>query len=327
MHRLLRRLILKSGEEAEIWKITAPDKQWGERLLAFLEHKGEPWLRPMRLALAQGLDGLTMNFYECVLGGRIIGNITVVESLPRPVALLQHVYTLPEHRRKGVASALMEAVCRDFRLRGGRAMYLGTGYRSVAYWIYRAFGFRSIQESGHMRWLPDPGFLDSYFAPGPAEVRRTRWEDWPLLEALYATEAGWVLRSFYFRQFGQTSYEGLYLELRQAMDASKIIQCRVMVKPDGAVVGHAFAWRQDQYPDGPLMLEFFVHPNFYAAAPRLLNSLFIPPGRKVQAVADDLAIERQAALEQIGLRREATLRRQFCYQGRWYDVHFYCCNC
>ncbi|HAA73566.1 TPA: hypothetical protein DCE37_00380 [Candidatus Latescibacteria bacterium] len=45
-------------------------------------------------------------------------------QIDKRVGLFGHVFTKPEERRKGAANALME----DFRQRGGKALYLGTGY-------------------------------------------------------------------------------------------------------------------------------------------------------------------------------------------------------
>jgi GNAT superfamily N-acetyltransferase len=324
MHRTMRQVELKSGETADIWKITAPDHSWAEKLLDFLSHKGEPWLWPMRQALAKGLGGLTMNFYECVLGEHIVGNITVVESLERPIGLLQHVFTLPEHRRKGIASTLMKAVLHDFTLRGGRAMYLGTGYHSPAFWIYYEHGFRPICQTGHMRWFAYDGFLDDYFAPDDVSVRDTRWSDWPLLEAVYATVEGWTVRSTQLGLYGQSSYEGPFLHLMEAIRKRRVKQSLVMVKNNGAVVGHAAVWAQRECPGEPWLLEFFVHPNFYDRAPQMLSRVFIPPHRKLQAIADSDAWEKHRLLKEMGMWREATLRHHIAREGRWLDLHFYC---
>ncbi|MGD9518978.1 MAG: GNAT family N-acetyltransferase [Armatimonadota bacterium] len=323
MHRILGSTDLRSGEKAELWKITAPDPTWADRLLGFLVHKGEPWLWAMREGLTGGLQDLTMNFYECVVEDEVVGNITVLENLSRPVGLLQHVFTLPEHRRKGVASALMAALCYDFRLRGGRAMFLGTGYRTPPFWIYYGFGFRPIGETGHMRWLPQEDFVEDYFSPGPISVRNTRWGDWPLLEALYASTEDWVVRSTRLRLYGQKSFEGPFLTLMQALYERRIRQSLVMTKPDGAVVGHATVWVIKEVPGEPWLLELLVHPNFRNQAGEMLSHVFVPPTHKLQAHADSDAWDKHCLLRSMGLWREACFRRQVAWQGRWLDLHYY----
>jgi GNAT superfamily N-acetyltransferase len=322
METLVAELKLRSREEARIWRITAPEPAWADRILPFLAHKGADWHWPMRDALASGLPPLTMNFHECTIGDEVVGNITTVEALDRPLGLLQHVFTPPQHRQKGIADALMHALTDDFRARGGRSMYLGTG-NPVAIRLYERYGFSGVQGTGLMRWLPDPDFLASYFSPGPVVVRPTDWGDWPLLEALYALEDGWTLRGLHDGLYGFHNYEHPYIRLRLDMRDGVVDQCLVLAKADGAIVGHAFTWVQREYPGGPAMLDFFLHPNFYDHAGLLLSSLDLAPGRKVQVAADNEARERQRILDRFDMWREATLRNQFCHAGRWFDVHLY----
>jgi len=95
---------LKSGERMQIVRVAAPDEQFKDRILPFLGHKGEPWERPLRLALDgdPAIADLSTHFYLGLLGETVVGNITHVEKLEQPVGMLQHVYTPPEHRRKGI---------------------------------------------------------------------------------------------------------------------------------------------------------------------------------------------------------------------------------
>ncbi len=325
MHRLMWRCKLKTGEEAEIWKVTAPDPAWKDRILPFLDHKGPKWKDAMARALEHGAGELVMNFYECVLPGQgIVGNITVLEALDRPVGLLQHVFTLPEQRRKGIASRLMEAVTHDFRLRGGRAMFLGTGYQSPPFWIYYSYGFRPIGEKGLMGWILDPKFYVDYFAPGPVQVRDVGWQDWPLLNALYLIQDGWYCRSLMLGRYGFSSMEGPFLEMMAALEDGRLLRSKVLTKEDGAVVGHAMLWVQRQFPGEPLLLDLFVHPNFADQAHKLIEAIGLPPNKKVQAVADHEAVSKQEALERAGLFREATFANHLRADDRWLDLHFYC---
>jgi GNAT superfamily N-acetyltransferase len=322
MERMMEQVTLRSGEAAELWKVTSPAPAWTDRILPFLSHKGEPWLGTMRGALDAGLAGLTMNCFECVVGGEIVGNITIVESLDRPVGILQHVFTPPEQRQKGIAKALMDVVCRDFTDRRGRALYLGTD-NPVAARIYRGFGFRDVGDAGMMVWDAEPGFRDDYFCPRPAEPRDLIWGDWPRLAVLFAVEQGWTLRSLYFAQYGPVQYEWTFLALMGALDRGDVEAARVLATEDGAVVGLAFAWTVKNYAGGPLMVDLFAHPSFVGQAGKLLGAMDLPRTRKVQAAADNDAEGKHQALVGFGMWREATLRNQFTYGGRWYDVHLY----
>jgi len=323
MEKLLDTVNLRSGEEAEIWLVRAPAPDWTERILPLLAHKGEPWLGAMRRALENGLGELNMSFFECVIGGQLCGNVTIADSLHRPIGILQHVFTKPQHRQKGVAAALMAAACEDFRARGGQALYLATG-NPVAAALYQRFGFRELGHDGVMRWTLEDTFEREYFRARHVEVRETRWSDWPLLAALYSVAEGWTLRSLFFGHYGPSFYEGPFLELMAAQEKGLVKDNKVLTTEDGAVMGHAFLWPQKAYADDPLMVDFFVHPTFCDQAGKLLAALSLPDGRKVQAAMDNDAVTRHKILAQAGFWREATLRNQFSYRGLWYDVSLYC---
>jgi GNAT superfamily N-acetyltransferase len=309
---------LKSGEEARLLHIVAPEPAWTDRILPFLAHKGEPWMWPMKLALEEGLPGVRMSFFELLLGEAIVGNITTVDA--RGVGMLQHVFTNPDHRRKGICQFLMQAVTDDFAGRGGRAMYLGTGYDSPPFWIYHSFGFRSIQESGAMKWLPDAQFEQDHFAPGATSVREVQWADWPALTALYQSEQGWYLRGLHFNHYGHSSYEGCFPAMMGQRDKGAILQVKVLVKEGGAVMGHAFLATQHQWRGNPYLLDCFVRSHFEGEAAKLLGALDMPTGRKVQCYCDAEATVKMAALKASDFEPEAVLKRQIQRGDEWLDV-------
>lgn len=300
---------LKSGEEGRVYQLVAPEPSWAERVLPFLNHKGPLFGQPMQQALAEGLPGLRMNFFLLVLGEELVGNLTTVESLDPPLGMLQHVFTKPEHRRKGICQALLQVLTADFGSRGGRAMYLITGYDTPPFWLYHSFGFRGIGTTGAMRWLLQEDFDDAYFGAGPSRVRDSDWQDWAPLECLYLTEAGWYLRGLYFHQYGHNSYEGPYVALRDLVSKGTASGVKVLAREDGSVVGHAFLAQQPQWRNSTSLLGFFVHPNFEGQAADLLQGLPYPDC-KVQCYCDSRATGRAAALLAAGFTQEAVLARQ-----------------
>lgn len=312
---------LKSGEQAQLVQIVTPEPAWTDRLLPFLAHKGEPWMWPMKLALDEGIPGIRMNFFEVVLDGQIAGNITTVDA--HGVGMLQHVFTNPDQRRKGICQVLMQALTEDFVARGGSAMYLGTGYDSPPFWIYHSFGFRSILETGSMKWLPDAGFEQEYFGAGDTTVRDAEWRDWPALEALYLNEQGWYLRGMACNHYGHSSYEGVYPGLRRAMEQRRVQQMKVLVKGEAGVMGHVMVGVQPWWRGEPYVLDCFVHPNFTGETERLLRAVGLPADRKVQSYCDAGAPEKMAALEAVGFEREAVLGRQIRRGDDWVDVTVY----
>jgi len=184
MTKEMGNVALKSGQTMRIVRVDAPDPDWKRPVLDFLQHKGEPWVEANRLVLEQQLEGIQTYFYLAMSDEEIVGNIMTIEAVEAGVGILGHVFTAPEHRRKGICWAIMEALTGDFVGRGGRGMTLSTGHDGPAYHIYRHFGFRGVGQTGKMIWEAESGFLGNYFAPGMTEVREVHWPDWCLLDLL-----------------------------------------------------------------------------------------------------------------------------------------------
>ncbi len=112
-------------------------------LVRLLAHKGEPWLSDIRARLAgDGLDVFAVAFRE----GAPVANVWLGSSEScAESALLGHVFTADEHRRRGLAGALVEAAVRESDARGGRWIRLTTSNAAAAR-LYRRVGFRSILE-------------------------------------------------------------------------------------------------------------------------------------------------------------------------------------
>ena len=298
---------LKSGEQMEIVRVVPPEAQWRERILPFLEHKEQPWGWQMEIAFDEGLPGATQYYYEGVLDGEIVGNIMTVESMDRPIGILGHVFTPEEQRRKGICSRLMEAVTDDFRARDGRAMFLHTGYDTPPYHIYQSWGFVGFRDTGTMAWVREPDFAANQFAPRPVAPRETNWGDWPALEALAEVDQGWYVRSCYLNQHGFGGFEGQYVDVRRGLMAGEVRDFRVLSAEDGAVMGYALLAPWEAFPEEPLVLDSFVHPNFTGEASALMQAMTIPDDETVFALSDSESPGRAEALESIGFAQEAVL--------------------
>jgi len=298
---------LKSGEQMEIVRVVPPEPDWRDRVLPFLEHKHQPWGWQMELAFDEGLPGATQYYYEGVIGGEIVGNIMTVESMDPPIGILGHVFTPEEQRRKGICSRLMKAVTEDFRDRDGRAMFLHTGYDTPPYHIYETWGFTGYRETGTMTWILETDFWANQFEPRHVQVRETHWGDWPTLEALSETDRGWYVRSAYLNQHGFGGFEGQYLEVRRGMIDGEVRDFKVLAAEDGATVGYALLAPWEAFPEEPLMLDTFVHPNFVGDAVDLVQAIDFPDDETVYALSDSASEGRGEALEAAGFSCEATL--------------------
>ena len=300
---------LKSGETMQIVRVTAPDAEWKQPVIDFLQHKGGPWLEALQLIFDQSLAGLAVHFYLALLDGKIAGNIMSTEAAQEKVGIVGHVFTRPDHRGKGLCTAIMEVLTRDFVARGGRAMTLSTGYQSPAYHIYYRFGFRPIRETGKMIWEAEAAFLENYFAPGATTVRDVRWADWALLDLLYKTESGSFLRGVYHRHYGLAGYEDCFLRFYRLIQ-ERPGQSKVLVKPDREVVGHALLLPEPRWDNNVRLLDLFIHPDFYEGGAELLAAIELPAGHKVQAYADSQSVEKVELLKQRGFKQEAVLQGQ-----------------
>jgi len=314
---------LKTGESMDILRVTCPDGEWADKILPFLAHKGSDWQLPMEENLKAPLEGLGQHFYIGVVDGDVVGNCSSIEGLHAPVGILQHVFTPPEQRRKGICKSLIHTYVKDFDARGGRAAYLHTGYDSAAYHIYASAGFVGYGETGTMERFPDEQFHQDYWKTGWVQSRETRWEDWALLEALYGTVDGWHLRSTYFSQYGRVGYEGTYVYLRRGMDVGSIQNVRVLEGAGGAVVGHAYTTRLAMFNRCSHVLDFFLHPNHYASASVLLNDIDLHGLGRVLCYCDSAQPERGEILVERGFTLETTMPRQLRKDDEWLDVLVY----
>jgi GNAT superfamily N-acetyltransferase len=142
------------GYTTEVLQAPLPP-QVAARVDRLLGHKGEPWVPDIRARLrGDGLDLFALAF-RC---DEPVANVWIGASSECPdLGVLGHVFTMPEHRRRGLAGRLLEASVRRFDELGGRRLQLHTG-NSAARRLYEAAGFRVIlegesSEDGAGNWL------------------------------------------------------------------------------------------------------------------------------------------------------------------------------
>ncbi|GIX08188.1 MAG: hypothetical protein KatS3mg115_2591 [Candidatus Poribacteria bacterium] len=307
MYQKLGEVTLKDGSQMEIGVVLAPDPAHAEEIRPFLAHKPAPYDEHIRRSLLEPLDALETRFYVGKIAGRIVANVMTVEH--RGCGILGHVYTHPDFRRRGACDAIMRLQMEDFRQRGGRALYLGTGFDSPPYHIYRRHGFRSVYPgSGAMVYQAEEGFERRYFAPRPVQSRPVRWEDWGPMNALTSILVGDWLRSVSVlrRVEGPTHIEASFLQMRQQVEAGEAL-VRVLAAEDGAVVGFGAIGRHPLWREVRL-LELFCHPNFFDRVPELVQPLMKAADRPLIAYADEESVQKIAALRSLGFEVEARLR-------------------
>jgi len=173
MQHNLGTVVLKSGERVEAAVIAAPDTAWAERLKGFLAHKGEPWNWGNAENLTK-LTGVETFFYIMHRDGVPFSNIMTCEV--NGVGHFGHVFTRPEDRRKGACDKLMALQMEHFRARGGRALFLGTGFASPAYRLMLDMDFRGSRTRA-ATWSTTPPRVKSSKLPGLRE-RLLKWNLW-----------------------------------------------------------------------------------------------------------------------------------------------------
>jgi GNAT superfamily N-acetyltransferase len=315
MYRFLGRVTLTSGEELELGVVEAPDPTWAEQIVPFLAHKGGHWAYHIRESLRAPLDDLDTRFYVGRMAGRVITQVMIVGA--RGVGILGHVFTLPEHRRKGAYGALMEAQMLDVQRRGSQILTLSTGFDSHPYWIYHRHGFRSIvPENGHMIWSAASGNVERYWAYHRGTIRPARWDDWGHLSLLMERPADAQEeqpRSFYFHLLERGSMEGPYLTLRATMHRDPTIRASVLeaVTPEGvpgAIAGIAVAAPEPNSFSALRLLDFTIQPRWQDQTIQLIRATLDNAGPTV-AYANETDAPRADALKSAGFAQCAVLPR------------------
>lgn len=311
MYHPLSPVVLKSGEKVEAGVVIAPDAQWHPRLEKLLFHKDDLW----RWQVTQLLTRPTLvEAFHYILhrNGEPFSHILTAES--QGVGILGHVWTQPEDRGQGAAFHLMQRQIEHFRARGGRALFLVTGFDSTAYRIYRKHGFESVEpQSGVMAFFASSRqeFEAEYFAPGQAEIRPLDWHHWASASALFSGDWPGVVRAAPFRLIGKAITEDALLPAIREQEGNSGAQTRALVlqKPaSGAVVGLA-GWSWDTIWPEVCVADVYCHPNFWHRAGELFAQLSLPSARRVIAYVDAGCVAKQGVLQAAGFREVATLKQ------------------
>ena len=321
MYNELGQTRLKDGP-ATVARIDGPDVEWGERLVPFLQHKGRPWNWQIRETLLGDVGRLGAHYYIAHRGEEILSNVANWEHAG--AGNFGHVFTQPEHRRKGACKAIMDLQMADFRRRGGRALFLNTGYTSVAYYIYRSFGFESVfPESGYMHYYSkdQASFERAYYAEGAARIRDIEWADWASLSTLLSSSQGAHLRLSSACINGRYLFEHGFLDFYQGLLGDPRRRASVAeVESSHSVVGVAHLEPDARFGGAVDVVDLFVHPRHADKAAPLLSSLEVDPSRKTQAYVGSDDGPGRAAFEAAGFKPEAVLKNQLASPAGTLDV-------
>ncbi|MBX3010331.1 MAG: GNAT family N-acetyltransferase [Caldilineaceae bacterium] len=315
MYQKLDVVTLRSGEQVEVGVVQGPDSAWAERLVKLLWHKGDPWNWQNAQVLERDL-GLDVFFYILHRAGQPLANIMTIERAG--VGLFGHVWTEPADRQKGASSLLMAAQMEHFEERGGQALFLGTGYDSVAYRMYARFGFTSVEaQSGYMAYYRagQVAFEQAYFglptAATDVVIQPLHWVHWPAAAALFLGDFPGVIRNVHAQIFGRQSPEGGLLplllegEVRQRQGKAPVTLV-LQNQVSSAVVGLASLQEHPLWPDLSL-LDLYYHPAYTAHLPAMLDALPLAEATGIVAYADAAQPAKQQLLQEAGFQVITTL--------------------
>jgi hypothetical protein len=312
MQQSLGTVVLDSGERVAAAVISAPDPEWADRLVKFLEHKGEPWNWGNVEVLTKS-TGVHAYFYVLHRNGIPLSNIMTCEV--SGVGLFGHVFTRPEDRRKRACDKLMGLQMEHFRSRGGRALFLNTGFQSPAYRIYARHGFQGIEDKcGCMQYYAATReeFETSWFARAATEIEPLAMAHWPLLAPLFSSGIQGQVRCARMGIIGRNPAEQSILKVlhdeRLSVEARPPSTFVLRNGQTSAAVGFATFGRHPIWGELHLV-DLFCHPDFSDRAGDLLASLPLPPRGHFIAYADVNWTSKDQTLRRAGFRQTTVLTR------------------
>ncbi|MBI4560353.1 MAG: GNAT family N-acetyltransferase [Candidatus Hydrogenedentes bacterium] len=291
--------------------VAGPDLEWAGRIEKLLGHKGDPWNWQNSELLRESV-GIEAYFYILHHDGIPFANIMTAEL--NGVGIFGHVWTNPEDRRKGAVSRLMERQMEHFRARGGKALFLGTGFDSPPYHIYRSFGFEGTEnQSGLMEYYASSKaeFERDYFDGSPTVTKPLDWTHWPSSPALFMGAFPGVVRCAPLRLIGRSSTEGRLLpvlrEMRSPREPSALPRAMALQNTKTSAVMGLAAWDWDPLWPDTCVVDVYCHPSSWNCAAELLEGLALPKARRYIAYDDQACGAKIEVLRSNGFRPVATM--------------------
>ena len=219
-------------------------------------------------------DTLNVRYFIAEIGGEVVGSMgCYTPSSTRDVGVVEFVETDERHRRKGIASTLLDRLIADFRSDSGKALLLCTT-NPIAGSLYEKHGFWYTVGDGMMYVSPDAkGFPDNYLSyVGNARVREAVWGDLPRACLLYNNpNPDWLLQDYLTGSFRDTRFERHFTQHMRGSEGGRGAVL-VLETPASSVVGLAAFHRMDTYYEQHVAtFTFRVCPAYYPQADDLLR--------------------------------------------------------
>lgn len=309
--------VLKNGETLNCRLVDDPQDAGVPALRTLLGHKGDIWQLHLEENFAGRIKELETRFYVGAIGSELAGNIMTAEF--DGLGIMGHVFTPPEHRRKGICDVLMDFHMDDFRQRKGRALYLNTGYDSAPFHIYQRHGYRPIPEApGAMWWSPEVWSPSSLWDDlGRVKVCELQWRHWPSANALMLETFLPTVRNVTYSKYGSGNAEATFLRIMlELQDKGNRLQARAIESRAGHLAGLATLAPERRWGgvSTTFVFDLCVHPEVGDISDDLADE-FEWPATHVLAYAaetDSDAIDRYC---KIGFRPHSHVERFFDTDG------------
>lgn len=321
---------LKKGEDLKVLLLMPLESGYSEKLLHFLEHKGEKSFRCIRQRLAGKYKLFaTDKYFLGEVNGKLAGQVWYGYSEPGTgIANFGHVYTEPEHRGKGIANRLMEFFVADFWGGPARAALCTAG--SLAARIYLKFGFKPIRQGadcGPLILLKDRAdfraLANDYFAPGrpfdilPGDMRYRHDIDLVLKNELALRGASAQRLG---KAFSVSSYQDACFLAEDGRGAAAVAATCEHQALGWSFVASVGAPEESGSP----VFDFEAHPNYPEAVPALIRAALAWAGtcgfRNVYAFAAAGDEAKLAALHAGGFDETARLPEYLLVNGAADDL-------
>lgn len=312
---------LRTGEEMEVRVLEPPLGEYAQRV--------EYWWSIIkdRLLAGEFADKSLDRFVIGEIGGEVVGSMTYATPRDtRDVAVLGMVYTVPAHRRKGIALAILRVLLELFESEGGLAMHLCT-VNPHAFSLYRKAGFRPYTGDGMVWFAPSAANFDRTYLSynGPATVRDAHYGDLARFAFLYnSPQIKWFVKDYPRRVFRDVRLESHFVQMLQSAEQEKGAVL-ALVAPNRRVVGAATLTEMDSlYEQHVKILDFCVAPAYLGQASHLLRAVIERAGALateiLQAYTASSDLQKRDALADAGFELEAVLRGHFAVNEERLDM-------
>lgn len=327
---------LRTGEEMIVKCIEPPEGKYEEKLIKFLMPMvGESsWLKDVKERIKGNYADFCIDRYFIgEIGGSIVSQIWYGLSKRTGMGNFGHVYTEPEHRKKGITNEIMKFFLDDFQKSKGKALFCGTGSPWIAD-IYKKYGFQLIKEKtacGSMALIKSEYAKDfkeleeEYFQSGLSVNARTgNIGDQFDCDKILAYSTGIEKLSMDWHRVFLSSPISTFMQALFKVENGKGV-ATVAESSKGSIVGYAFILSSGSLiEDKSKTLDFIIHPNYMNYAVKFVEeTIKIRKKEKTENIRCYISSsdkEKLSILLEAGFKEEAGLSDYCFLRNSYFDL-------